>query len=278
MTKKAVPMIHVPDVAATVDWYTSIGFTSIAEYGNDGDGLSFAMMAFGSSEVMFSQGGHPSSARRRELDLYIYTDNVDSLYLDLKDRVEVVEGLHDTFYGMREFIVRDLNRFWITFGQESAFSRLMNGVREGSVESVRVALEGAAQQGGMKPDTLSAALAATLAGDEPNADIVEILTKAGAQAPPEVAHELLQSYAGKYTGGPGAELNVTLEDGKLVAAMGRQAPLALMAVDQITFKPIYLDDMGTLSFEVAAGKTIACSIQHSGHTMRLTRAGETEEA
>jgi hypothetical protein len=27
-----------------------------------------------------------------------------------------VEGLHDTFYGMREFIIRDLNRFWITFG------------------------------------------------------------------------------------------------------------------------------------------------------------------
>lgn len=33
-------------------------------------------------------------------------------------RVDVFEGLHDTFYGMREFIIRDLNRFWITFGQE----------------------------------------------------------------------------------------------------------------------------------------------------------------
>jgi hypothetical protein len=27
----------------------------------------------------------------------------------------------DTFYGMREFIIRDLNRFWITFGQPSVF-------------------------------------------------------------------------------------------------------------------------------------------------------------
>jgi len=35
----------------------------------------------------------------------------------LKDRVEVVEGPHDTFYGMREFIIRDINRLWITFGQ-----------------------------------------------------------------------------------------------------------------------------------------------------------------
>ena len=29
----------------------------------------------------------------------------------------MVEDLHDTFYGMREFIIRDLNGFWITFGQ-----------------------------------------------------------------------------------------------------------------------------------------------------------------
>ncbi len=30
---------------------------------------------------------------------------------------EVVKGLHDTFYGAREFIIRDLNRFWMTFAQ-----------------------------------------------------------------------------------------------------------------------------------------------------------------
>ena len=52
-----------------------------------------------------------------EVDLYIYTDDVDGLYVRLKDRVDVVEALHDTFYGMREFIIRDINRFWITFGQ-----------------------------------------------------------------------------------------------------------------------------------------------------------------
>jgi hypothetical protein len=31
--------------------------------------------------------------------------------------VEVVEPLHDTFYGMREFTIRHVNRFWMTFGQ-----------------------------------------------------------------------------------------------------------------------------------------------------------------
>jgi uncharacterized glyoxalase superfamily protein PhnB len=49
--------------------------------------------------------------------LYITTDNVDDLYRRLKDRVQVVEELYDAFYGMREFIIRDINGFWVTFGQ-----------------------------------------------------------------------------------------------------------------------------------------------------------------
>lgn len=119
MTKKAVPMIHVPDVRATVDWYRGVGFTVVDTYDDGGDGFSFAILSFGSSQVMFNQGGRPSSEHRREVDLYVYTENVDELYERLKDQVEVVEGPHDQFYGMREFIIRDLNRFWITFAQAS---------------------------------------------------------------------------------------------------------------------------------------------------------------
>ena len=120
MDKKVVPMIHVPDVRATVEWYESIGFNVIATYGNESDGLSFAIVSFGDGEVMFSQDGETSAKRRREVDLYIYTDDVDELYERLKERVDVVERPHNTFYGMREVIIRDLNRFWITFGQETA--------------------------------------------------------------------------------------------------------------------------------------------------------------
>ena len=117
MAEKVVPMIHVADVRTTVDWYESIGFTVIDTYDDGGEGLSFAILAFGSSEVMFNSGGQPSNQNRREVDLYVYVDNVDDLYRSLKDRVEIVKGLHNTFYGMREFIVRDVNRFWLTFAQ-----------------------------------------------------------------------------------------------------------------------------------------------------------------
>ncbi len=116
MTTKVVPMIHVPDVRATVDWYKAVGFTVLDTYDGGGEGLGFAILSFGNTEVMFNSGGQPSTHCRREVDLYVYADNVDELFQTLRDRVEVVEGLHNTFYGMREFIIRDLNRFWMTFG------------------------------------------------------------------------------------------------------------------------------------------------------------------
>ena len=116
--ERAVPMIHVPDVRATVEWYQSIGFIANYTFDDGREGLSFASLSFGSGEVMFNSGGRPSTQERREVDLYVYVDDVEELYRRIKDRVEVVEGVHDTFYGMREFIVRDLNRFWMTFGQD----------------------------------------------------------------------------------------------------------------------------------------------------------------
>jgi uncharacterized glyoxalase superfamily protein PhnB len=116
---KVIPMIHVPDVRAAVRWYESLGF--VVEGTNDEDGeLNWASLSCGSTQVMFNAGGGPSEATRREVDLYVHADDVDGLYERLKDRVEVVEPPHETFYGMREFIIRDLNRFWITFGQPSS--------------------------------------------------------------------------------------------------------------------------------------------------------------
>ena len=116
--QKVVPMFHVPDVQRTVEWYRDLGFDVTVTYDDNAGGLSFAMVSFGTGEVMFNSGGRLSSHHRREVDLYAYTDDVDNLYDRLKDRVEIVEGPHNMFYGMREIIIRDLNGFWITFGQQ----------------------------------------------------------------------------------------------------------------------------------------------------------------
>ncbi len=109
-------MLHVPNVRATVEWYTSIGFKLVGQNEDDGE-LNWAKLSFGNSEIMLNTDGRPSAEHRREVDLYITVDNADEMYRRLKDRVQVVVDLYETFYGMREFIIRDNNRFWVAFGQ-----------------------------------------------------------------------------------------------------------------------------------------------------------------
>jgi hypothetical protein len=36
------------------------------------------VVSFGAGEVMFNSGGRLSAERRREVDLYVYTDDVDA--------------------------------------------------------------------------------------------------------------------------------------------------------------------------------------------------------
>lgn len=118
----ATPMIHVPDVRATAAWYETIGFTLLDSFSEGGDEWSFAMLSAGNSRIMLNQGGRPGTGERRDVDLYVDTERVDELFASLRDRVQVVAGLDDTDYGMREFIIRDPNGFWITFGERRAAS------------------------------------------------------------------------------------------------------------------------------------------------------------
>ena len=266
MTEKSVPMIHVPDVRATVEWYQGIGFKVRNTYGNDEGGLSFAILSFGNSEVMFNQGGRPSTAFRREVDLYVYTDNVDEIYESLKDRVDVIERPHDQFYGMREVTIRDLNRFWVTFGQPSTFESLLTAVQESNLELVRTTLK----NGEVKPETLTAALALALSSENTGPEIPELLKVAGAIPPHDVDVETLQSYAGTYSR-EGFEINVTFREGKLFAAVGKEQPMTLFAVDSVSFRPITWDNYGTLIFKIVEGKTVGCVVKHDSGETELKR-------
>jgi ankyrin repeat protein/uncharacterized glyoxalase superfamily protein PhnB len=130
--KKVVPMITVPDVAAALDWYASIGFTETARYADNGV-VNFGMLSFGDAQLMLNIHGKPG---KHDADLWFYTDRIDDLYQLLKSRqleaaravlagdapaergIEFVEDIYDPFYGGRQFSIRDPNGYGLLFYQE----------------------------------------------------------------------------------------------------------------------------------------------------------------
>jgi ankyrin repeat protein len=147
---------------------------------------------------------------------------------------------------------------------------LTTGAREGNVELVGVALA----RGGAKPETLTAALAMTR-DDKDKAEIAEMLKKAGAMPPLEVDAATLQSYVGKFKTEQGPDIAVTLKDGKLFGTAGGQPPLALMAVDKTTFRPVAFDGM-SLTFKVEGDKATGFTFKQGTNTAVYKRVEETK--
>jgi len=131
--KKGVPMIHVPDVARTLEWYVSIGFTELARYEDDGV-VNFGMVSFGKAELMLNMHGKRGA---HDASLWFYTDQIDDLYQLLKSRqlasaqaalageavehhgIEIEQDIEDMFYGARQFCIRDLNGYELYFIQSA---------------------------------------------------------------------------------------------------------------------------------------------------------------
>ena len=176
----------------------------------------------------------------------------------------------DTFYGATALywatdkghtgVVRAI----LAKSADGAGDVLSNGVRSGNVEMVSAALE----TGKVPAGSLTAALAAASA-DEKKATIAELLKKAGAVPPPAVDAGVLQSYVGKYKGEPGPEINVTVKDGKLTATANNQ-PIALMPIDEKTFRPVEFDGI-TLTFKTEAGKVTGLDFKQGPNTTALKR-------
>ncbi len=121
---KGVPMISVPDISVTLDWYRGIGFREINRFAEDGV-VNFGMVALGNAELMFRIG---ECRPEGEVRLWFYTDQVDAIYElfksgHLKDaaacdgRFEFVEEIYNPFYGGRQFSIRDLNGYHLVFLQ-----------------------------------------------------------------------------------------------------------------------------------------------------------------
>lgn len=112
--QKVLPMIFVPDVAETLDWYTSIGFKELARYEDEGL-VNFGVVSLGGAEILINMHGKKG---RQTATLWFYTNKVDDLYRLFVDRgLEIEEEINDTFYRARQFAIQDPNGYVLYFIQ-----------------------------------------------------------------------------------------------------------------------------------------------------------------
>jgi catechol 2,3-dioxygenase-like lactoylglutathione lyase family enzyme len=123
--KKLTPNLMVEDVNRTIDFYRDVlGFevqTTVPEEGQ----LDWAMLARDGVTLMFQRRASlaaeiPAFADAPvggALTFYTEVNGVEALHAQLGGRVEIVQDLHDTFYGTREFCFRDCNGYLISFSE-----------------------------------------------------------------------------------------------------------------------------------------------------------------
>jgi len=183
----------------------------------------------------------------------------------------------DTYYGatamtwalqgdhidaVRELLVKDT---------ENVSEVLMTGAREGKAPLVEIALA----KGSLKPETLTQAYAAVM-DDKEKVAIAELLKKAGAAPPMQVDAAILQTYTGRFKPDTGNEFAITVKDGRLFGSPTGQPPIALMATDTTTFKPVAFDGI-VITFVVENGKATSFTLKQGPTTTVFKRVEETKQ-
>lgn len=140
MLKKLWCNLMVADVSKAIDFYKDVlGFQHVMsvpmgseqvlfEYPS-GHPLVYALIKNGDVEIMLQEQkslienvpalGDFSDIRSSAV-LYFEVDNVVVLAEKLKKYCPVVSDLHDTFYGMKEIYVKDLNGYVLGFAEPIA--------------------------------------------------------------------------------------------------------------------------------------------------------------
>ena len=123
-----VPVLFTNDMRQAIAYYRdTLGFTLVSAMPDDDPYWCFlrrdkaAIMLLGSHEHDDGEGhedNHEHPAAPAVSSLYFYPDNVDALWNQLKDKVEVEVPLQDMDYGMREFTIRDPNGYALNFGAQ----------------------------------------------------------------------------------------------------------------------------------------------------------------
>ncbi len=112
------PMLTTLDPKATAEFYeTRLGFTCKAR----SEDWSWVTLERNEVRVMIARPNdhEPFDKPIFTGSLYLYTDDVDGAWQQLKDKAEVCDPIEDFEYGMREFAIYDNNGYVLQFGQEA---------------------------------------------------------------------------------------------------------------------------------------------------------------
>jgi uncharacterized glyoxalase superfamily protein PhnB len=112
--KEVIPLLWVSNLETTVQFYT-------ATLGFELSGLvpgAWALVRAGDAAVMFALPGRDMHFEKAVFtgSLYFYPEDLEAVWLALKDKVMVDYPIADFNYGMREFGIRDNNGYLLQFG------------------------------------------------------------------------------------------------------------------------------------------------------------------
>ena len=115
--------IMVKNVKETIKFYEEkLGFQKVLSIPEEGEILNFAIIAKDNITIMFQEQNNLTEEYptlkveniKPTFTLFITVEDVQKLYEDLKDKVEIAKELHKTFYGKDEFAIFDNNKNILT--------------------------------------------------------------------------------------------------------------------------------------------------------------------
>ena len=114
-------MLQVRDLRESIAFYTEVlGFKVDGTWPPDEP--TWAGLTSGNARMMLSIVEGVTEMHFTGV-IYMYPDDIDAAWEQLREKVEVVEAIETRPYGMRDFSFRDPNGYFITLGQSADAAR-----------------------------------------------------------------------------------------------------------------------------------------------------------
>jgi catechol 2,3-dioxygenase-like lactoylglutathione lyase family enzyme len=124
--KRLTPMLNVSNIERSLDFYQKLAGFELVSPREAVDRWRWAWIRSGGGELMLPESGGPAT-RVGQVDpsreegwpaiYYCYPEDVAALHAEVKGKALQVSDLRVTFYGMKEFEVRDPDGHILWFGQ-----------------------------------------------------------------------------------------------------------------------------------------------------------------